>query len=172
MVSHDWMWHHLILTFIIAYICFCACLSGALVQQLSLLYNFIRQCLNSGSAQVQVLLAASRRFVMMRISHMAANKAKRLLSVNHTTKAIHHHNYHHHHLLITSDLLFYMLSSLCRAIASFSLRHRKHHLEFCLYENCLLIWYSNIRLIVLYKFGIWYCWMFFMVRISPWMPFH
>ena len=35
------------------------------------------------------------------------------------------------HLLITSDLLFNMLSSLCRAMASFSLRRRRHRLEFC-----------------------------------------
>ena len=27
----------------------------------------------------------------------AGNKAKRLLSVNHTTKTIHHHHHHHHH---------------------------------------------------------------------------
>ena len=38
------------------------------------------------------------------------------------------------HLLIISDLLFSMLSSSCRAIASFSLRHRRHCLEFCLYD--------------------------------------
>ena len=28
------------------------------------------------------------------------NKARRLLSVNHTTKAIHHHHHHHHHNLL------------------------------------------------------------------------
>ena len=38
------------------------------------------------------------------------------------------------HLLIISDLLFSMLSSLCRAIASFSLRHRRHRLELWLYD--------------------------------------
>ena len=38
------------------------------------------------------------------------------------------------HLLITPDLLFSMLSSLCRAIASFSLRHRRHRLELWLYD--------------------------------------
>ena len=27
----------------------------------------------------------------------AGNKAKRLSSVNHTTKTIHHHHHHHHH---------------------------------------------------------------------------
>ena len=27
----------------------------------------------------------------------AGNKAKHLLSVNHTPKTIHHHNHHHHH---------------------------------------------------------------------------
>ena len=36
------------------------------------------------------------------------------------------------HSLITSDLLFNMLSSLCRAMASFSLRRRRHRLEFCI----------------------------------------
>ena len=34
---------------------------------------------------------------MVRISVPAANKAKRLSSVNHTTKTIVHHHYHHHH---------------------------------------------------------------------------
>ena len=35
---------------------------------LSLLHNFIQQSLNSGSAQVQILLAACRRFAMVKIS--------------------------------------------------------------------------------------------------------
>ena len=34
----------------------------------SLLHNFIQQSLNSGSAQVQILLVACRRFEMVRIS--------------------------------------------------------------------------------------------------------
>ena len=38
------------------------------------------------------------------------------------------------HLRIISDLFFSMLSSLCRAMASFSLRHRRHHLELWLYD--------------------------------------
>ena len=38
------------------------------------------------------------------------------------------------HLLIISDLWFSMLPSLCRAIASFSLRHRRHCLELWLYD--------------------------------------
>ena len=38
------------------------------------------------------------------------------------------------HLLIISDLLFSMLSFLCRAIAGFSLRHRRHRLELWLYD--------------------------------------
>ena len=59
--------------------------SGAAVLWLSLLRNFIHQRLNSGSAQVQVLYAACQRFAMVRIS---GNKAKRLLSVNHTPKTI------------------------------------------------------------------------------------
>ena len=41
---------------------------GAVVQWLSLLHNFIQQNLNSGSAQVQILLATCRRFAMVRIS--------------------------------------------------------------------------------------------------------
>ena len=41
---------------------------GAVVQWLSLLHNFIRQSLNSGSAQVQILLMACCRFKMVRIS--------------------------------------------------------------------------------------------------------
>ena len=35
----------------------------------SLLHNFIQQSLNSGSAQVQILLAVCRRFEMVRISN-------------------------------------------------------------------------------------------------------
>ena len=38
------------------------------------------------------------------------------------------------HLLITSDLLFSMLSFPCRAIISFSLRHRLHSFELWLYD--------------------------------------
>ena len=38
------------------------------VQWLLLLHNFIQLSLNSGSAQVQTLLAACRRFAMVRIS--------------------------------------------------------------------------------------------------------
>ena len=38
------------------------------------------------------------------------------------------------HLLIFSELLFSMLSSLCRSIASFSVRHRRHRLELWLYD--------------------------------------
>ena len=41
---------------------------GIMVQWLSLLHNFIQQSLNSGSAQVQILLVVCRRFVMVRIS--------------------------------------------------------------------------------------------------------
>ena len=33
------------------------------------------------------------------------------------------------HLLVTSDLMFNTLSSLCRAITRFSLRHKRHALE-------------------------------------------
>ena len=40
----------------------------AVVQWLSLLHNFIQQNLNSGSAQIQILLAACRRFEIVRIS--------------------------------------------------------------------------------------------------------
>ena len=61
---------------------------------LSLLHNFIHLSLNSGSAQVQILLAACRRFVMMKISGNgpAGNEAnKPLSSVNHATKIIQHH---------------------------------------------------------------------------------
>ena len=37
---------------------------------------------------------------------------------------------------------------------------------------CLLILYSNIRLILLYQFGIWCCWMFFYgSHICAWMLF-
>ena len=63
------------------------------MQWLSLLHSFIQLSLNSGSAQVQTLLAACPRFAMVRISDNG-NKAKRLSSVNHTTKTIHHHHHH------------------------------------------------------------------------------
>ena len=69
--------------------------SFVVVWWLSLLHNFIQLSLNSGSAQVQTLLAACRRFAMVRISDngAAGNKAKHLLSINHTTKTIHHHQF-------------------------------------------------------------------------------
>ena len=38
------------------------------------------------------------------------------------------------HLLIIADLLFSMLLSLCRALVSFPLRHRRHRLELWLYD--------------------------------------
>ena len=41
---------------------------SAAVQWLSLLHNFIQESLNSGYRQVQVLLAACRKFEMVRIS--------------------------------------------------------------------------------------------------------
>ena len=50
---------------------------------------------NSGFAKVQILLAA--RWGSLTII-LAGNKAKRLSSVNHTTKSI-----HHHHLLTLFD---------------------------------------------------------------------
>ena len=51
-----------------------------------------------GSAQVQILLTACRRFTMVSIPDnvLAGNNAKRLSSVNHTTKTIHHHRHHHY----------------------------------------------------------------------------
>ena len=65
------------------------------IWRLSLLHNFIHQSLNSGSVQVQILLAAFRRFSMARISDNGlptGNKAKHLSLVNHTAKTIHHHH--------------------------------------------------------------------------------
>ena len=41
---------------------------GAVVEWLSLLHNFTQLSLNLGSAQVQTLLKACRRFAMVRIS--------------------------------------------------------------------------------------------------------
>ena len=70
----------------------CLPTSGTVVWWLSLLHNFIQLSLNSGSAQAQTLLAACRRFAMMRISDNG-DKAKHLSSVNHTTKTIHHHHH-------------------------------------------------------------------------------
>ena len=43
--------------------------------------------LNSGSAQVQILLSVRQRFEIVRIS----DKAMRLLLINHTRKTIHHY---------------------------------------------------------------------------------
>ena len=82
---------------------------------LSLLHNFIQLSLNSGSAQVQILLAACRRFAMVRISDNGLGwkkKAKRLSSVNLTTKTIHHHHHrhhHHHHKSTVSMLIGFLL---------------------------------------------------------------
>ena len=44
------------------------CLKSYILYWLSLLHNFILGSLNSGSGQVQILLAACRRFAMVRIS--------------------------------------------------------------------------------------------------------
>ena len=44
--------------------------SGIVVQRLSLLRNFIHQSLNSGSVQVQIMLAACQRFAMVRTSQL------------------------------------------------------------------------------------------------------
>ena len=82
------------------------------------------------------------------------------------------------HLLITSDLLFSMLLSSCRAIASFSSRNRRHHLELWLY----VLWVPKISqdrfevlfadMIVQYSYdssvSVWYLMLlnFFMVRVS------
>ena len=52
----------------VANCCVVAPCCGTVVQWLPLLHNFIQQSLNSGSAEVQILLAACRRFAMMRIS--------------------------------------------------------------------------------------------------------
>ena len=41
---------------------------GPVVYLLSILHNFIQQSLNLDSEQVEILLAACRRFAMMRIS--------------------------------------------------------------------------------------------------------
>ena len=49
----------------------------------------LQQSLNLGSAQVQILLAACRRFVMVRISDNGPGL--NLSSVDHTTKTINHH---------------------------------------------------------------------------------
>ena len=83
-------------SYFIQNIILCNCRYAAVVLWLSLLQNFMWRCgvvlayyyfmqksFNSGSAQVQVLLVACRRF--------AIKKAYRLSSVNHTTKLIHHH---------------------------------------------------------------------------------
>ena len=42
---------------------------GDMVYWLSLLHNFIQQSLNSGSAQVQILLVVCQRFAVVRISN-------------------------------------------------------------------------------------------------------
>ena len=55
-------------------------------------FGEIHSSLNSGSAQVQTLLAACRRFAVVRISDNGPgwNKAKRLSLVNHTTEQFVH----------------------------------------------------------------------------------
>ena len=72
---------------------------GAEVQWLSLLHNFIQLSLNSVLSRFK---PNSRRFGNLRwwgslTMVPVGNKAKRLSSVNHTTKTIHHHHHHHHH---------------------------------------------------------------------------
>ena len=76
---------------------YCYCV--AMVKWLPLLHNFIQLNLKLDSGQVQILLAACWRFAMMRISgnDPDENKAKRLSSVNDTTKIIHRHYHHRHH---------------------------------------------------------------------------
>ena len=66
---------------------------GTVVYRLSLLYNFIYQNLDSGSAEVQLLLEACQRFAMVRIfdNGLTGNKDKYLSLANHTTKTINHH---------------------------------------------------------------------------------
>ena len=65
---------------------------------LSLLRNFIPQSLNSGSAQVHILIAACQRSAMVRIFDNGSGwQTKRLSFVNHTTKTIHHYRHHQHH---------------------------------------------------------------------------
>ena len=89
---------------------------GAVVWWLSLLHNFILLSLNSGSAPARTLLAAYRRFAMVRISLTmvpAGYKTKRLSSVNHTRKTIHHHHHHHHHHHLFSYYSILPASPLC-----------------------------------------------------------
>ena len=91
-----------------------------------LIHNFIRLSLNSGSAQVQILLAACRRFTMARISDNGPGwkKAKRLSSERRTTKTIHHHHDHDHHLhsinwpnfIVWLPLLLEILNNMCITI--------------------------------------------------------
>ena len=75
---------------------------------LSLLHNFIHQSLNTDFLQVQILLTACRRLAMVRMIP-AGNKAKRLSSVNHTTKTIHHHP---HHIEISQLIYFESIESI------------------------------------------------------------
>ena len=64
-----------------------------LVLQLSLRHNFIQQTLNSGFAQIQILLAACQRLAMMRMSDRSPLKLRlnffRRLTI--PKKTIHHH---------------------------------------------------------------------------------
>ena len=90
--------------------------SWRVVWWLSLLHNFIQLNLNSGSAPARTLLAAYRRFAMVRISLTmvpAGNKSNRLSSVNHTRKTIHHHHHHHHHHHLLSYYSILPASPLC-----------------------------------------------------------
>ena len=65
-----------------------------MVYWLSLLQNFIQLSLNSSFAQVQILVGTFD-------NGPGWNKAKRLSSVNHTTKTI--HNHHHQGQLWVTD---------------------------------------------------------------------
>ena len=86
----------------------------AVVYWLPLLQNFTQESLDSGSVQFQILLAAVVA---------TENKAKRLSSVNHTTKTIHHHHHHHHHhnhffvlILSRSDFDVDLMEAICLSI--------------------------------------------------------
>ena len=76
--------------------------SGAVVWWLSLLHNFIHLSLNPGSAEVQILRAASRRFAMVRITDYGLSwKEDKTPFVDQT----YHKKIHHHHMYVVKGLI-------------------------------------------------------------------
>ena len=82
-----------------------------------------KSLLNSGSAQVQILLAVCQRFVIVWISYNGPSwrdKVKCLSSVIHTTKTINRH--HHHHGMCIKSIPYILLQNRCLSFLVFAIK--------------------------------------------------